>query len=194
MSRQSARSALRHATSADHERVDAAFSRFDLASRDGYGAFLVAQAAAHLPVEAALDAAGVARVLPDWPQRRRGDRLRADLAAMGLEPAAAEPAAGACIQALSAALADEAGMLGAVYVLEGSRLGGVLLRRSVPDGLPVTFLEAGDSAAWRTLLVTLDERLCSEQDINLAVSAAARVFAVFEASGRSVAEVSGFDD
>lgn len=193
VSRQSARSALRNATSADHERVDAAFSRFDLASRDGYGAFLVAQAAAHLPVEAALDGAGVARVLPDWAQRRRGDRLRADLAAMGLEPAA-EPAAVACIQALSAALADAAGMLGAVYVLEGSRLGGALLRRSVPDGLPVTFLEAGNSAAWRTLLAKLDERLCNQEKIALAVSAAARVFAVFEASGRSAAEVSGFDD
>ena len=190
MSRQSARSALRHATSSDHERVDAAFSRFDLASRDGYGAFLVAQAAAHLPVEAALDEAGVVRILPDWPQRRRGERLRADLAAMGL----AEPAADTGIQALPAALADEAGMLGAVYVLEGSRLGGALLRRSVPDGLPVTFLDAGDSATWRTLLATLDERLCSEQDRAHAVSAAARVFAVFEASGRSMAGVSGFDD
>ena len=46
----SARGALRAATAAHHERVDAVFSRADLTKRDHYARFLQAQAGAYLPV------------------------------------------------------------------------------------------------------------------------------------------------
>ena len=51
------RAALRAATADCHKRVDTAFSRFDLATEDGYRRFLLAQAQAFLPIEAALDEA-----------------------------------------------------------------------------------------------------------------------------------------
>lgn len=55
---ESARFALRAATSEAHERLDALFSRFDLGDRADYSEFLLAQAGAFLPVGAALDRAG----------------------------------------------------------------------------------------------------------------------------------------
>lgn len=56
----SGRTALRDATGESHDRVDAVFSAIDLSNLTQYGRFLTAQAAAHLPVEQALDAAGAA--------------------------------------------------------------------------------------------------------------------------------------
>lgn len=176
MSRQFAvRQALRAATGGSHARVDAAFSGFDLSDRAGYGRFLGAQAAAHLAVEAALEASGVEAVLPDWPRRRRADLLRGDLAALGLPAPPVEALAG---------FDGPAAVLGAVYVLEGSRLGGALLRRSVPAELPCAFLGASDPAAWRGLLAQLDAQVTSGNDVERATNAALRVFTLFELSGK----------
>lgn len=169
----SARAALRDATSQAHRRVDAAFSRFDLADLDNYRGFLRAQAAGFLPTEAALDAAGAADLLPDWPARRRGDLLRADLAALDVTPP--EPFAPPPI------VSANASMLGAIYVLEGSRLGGALLKRAVPMAFPRRFLEARqDAGSWRKLLKSLDEFLIRQNDLDVAVAAAEEVFARFE--------------
>lgn len=169
----SARAALRDATSQAHRQVDEAFSRFDLTDLDGYRGFLQAQAAGFLPVEAALDAAGAVDLLPDWPARRRGDLLRADLAALDVtlpEPFAPPPIVSA-----------KASMLGAIYVLEGSRLGGALLKRAVPDAFPRRFLDARqDAGSWRKLLKSLDEFLIRQDDLDAAIIAAEEVFARFE--------------
>ena len=54
----SARAALKRATADAHERVDLLFSGLKLEDPRDYRRFLVAQAAAHLPVEQALDDAG----------------------------------------------------------------------------------------------------------------------------------------
>lgn len=172
---QHARLTLRDATSAWHDRVDAAFSAADLTERTGYSRFLLAQAGAHLPVEAALDAAGIEAVIPDWGARRRASLLLSDLAALDLPPPPIEP---------TPAFDDVPAMLGGAYVLEGSRLGGTMLRRSVPDAFPTAFLSGGGSAAWRALISLLDERLRSEEDIDAAITAACEVFALFERSGR----------
>jgi heme oxygenase (biliverdin-IX-beta and delta-forming) len=108
---------LRDATAGHHERVDAAFSAFDLTTRDGYGNFLAAQAAAYLPIEAALDEAGAVDLLPDWPDRKRGDALRSDMASMGV--VAEEPQRSPTF--------DNSGQIwGTLYVIEGSRLGPTL--------------------------------------------------------------------
>ena len=63
-----ARAFLRAQTADAHARVDAAFSRFDLASQEGYADFLAAQAAAFLPVEQALDEAGAEDLIADFDQ------------------------------------------------------------------------------------------------------------------------------
>ncbi len=169
-----ARWTLRSATAAYHERVDAAFSQATLTDRDGYGRFLVAQAAAHLPVEEALTQAGAGMLLPDWPARQRADLIRADLASLGIGMPAPEP---------QPTFTSPAAVLGGVYVLEGSRLGGRLLRRSVPTDLPSSFLGDGDPAAWRSFLEVLDEHLASDADRSIAIKAAVDVFVLFEHSG-----------
>lgn len=77
-------------------------------------------------VEDALNEANAEIHLPDWHERRRTMALRSDLNLMGLaipEPAQVTPFRG------------EAEVLGAIYVLEGSRLGGAVLIRTVLDDL-----------------------------------------------------------
>lgn len=168
-----ARFLLRAATSTAHDRVDHAFGRFRLDDRRHYRAFLRAQADAFLPVEAAIDGGGIRSVLPDWNERRRAAALIADLADLGLvEP---EPAAVPDFDPVEAAL-------GAAYVLEGSRLGGRLMARSVPDGFPRRFLDAGDPALWHVLVKTLDIRLDSQDKLDAAIAAARLAFGRFEAS------------
>lgn len=155
--------------------MDAAFSQHDLATADGYRAFLLRQASAHLPVEAALEAAGVGALIADWPARLRGDAIRADLADLGIGHVSEQPFAG---------FATPAEMLGGLYVLEGSRLGGAVLLKQVSDGLPTRFLGKGSSSAWRTLLDVVETKLTSSEEIAGAVAGARSVFACFEAAAR----------
>ena len=172
----SARDVLRQSTAAEHGRVDALFSRFDLGEREGYVRFLQAQAAAFIPMEDAIDLANAAAMLPDWPGRRRAHLLRADLSDLSVTPP--EPFAAIRLSTCKASL------LGAIYVLEGSRLGGALLKRGVADGLPQRFLDARqDAGSWRTLLKSLDEFLIRPNEFAAAVAAARDVFACFERAG-----------
>lgn len=173
-----ARHSLRSATAAEHDAVDRAFGGFDLSDRDRYADFLVAQASAFLPVEAAIDAWSPRSVLPDWPDRRRSDALRADLAALGVT--APEPAAFPPIATTEAAL-------GAIYVLEGSRLGGRMLARGVPDAFPKSFLTSGNPALWRSLLSVIEKELVTASQRVAAIAAAREVFALFEKGARVVA-------
>ncbi|MDF0486910.1 biliverdin-producing heme oxygenase [Sphingomonas sp. H39-1-10] len=171
----SARGALRAATAAHHERVDAVFSRADLTNRVDYARFLQAQAGAYLPVEAALARAGAARIVPDWETRRRASRLTADLAALGVAVPEDEADVG---------FDDDAAVLGGVYVLEGSRLGGAMLARDVPADFPKSFLASDQVATWRDLLDLLQYRLISPGERSSAVESASRVFMLFESSGQ----------
>lgn len=171
----SARLALREATRQAHERVDRLFAPLKLDSAEGYATFLGAQAAAFVPVEAGLDAAGADDILADWPRRRRAADLLGDLARLN-QPAPA-PAAAPIFH-------GEAQILGAVYVLEGSRLGGTLMKRKVPEGWPTAFLSAADPSLWRSLTAYLDARLTTPSDLQAAIGAAASVFAVFERAAR----------
>ena len=173
--RRSARFVLRDATAQWHARVDALFSEADLAGRGGYGRFLQAQAAAFLPIERALDLEGINKVVVDWPARRRAHLLCEDLAALGLAIPPLEP---------MPIFIGAPAMLGAAYVLEGSRLGGALLRRSVPAAFPQAFLSGGSTTAWRDFIVVLDAGLVTTPDLEAAIAAACNTFASFEQSGR----------
>ena len=138
--------ALRAATSDLHDAVERRFAGYDLADRQRYGVFLTMQAAALLPLEAALERAGIARLLPDWPRRRRAAALRSDLAALGLDAPRADPPM----------LGGGGEAIGAAYVLEGSRLGAAVLLRRVGAGLPDGFLRHGArSGLWPSFLARL---------------------------------------
>jgi heme oxygenase len=113
----SLRDSLRAGTVESHKNVDRVFSAFDLANRDDYALFLAAQAGALFAIESELERVGIATVVPDWQERRRSDDMREDLALFAVEPE--------CVE--SPALASVDDMLAALYVLEGSRLGGKIL-------------------------------------------------------------------
>lgn len=175
---------LRDATAEMHDRLDRLYSRFDLARGDDYGAFLSAHAPAFVAVERALEAAGADDLVTGWRDRLRADALLADIAAMGLPPPTAD---------IPPSFDTEAEMLGAAYVLEGSRLGGAVLIRSVGPGLPTAFLQPGNPADWRAFISVLDERLSSPARLAEAISAAKAVFAMFERSARAQLEPTGID-
>lgn len=133
---------LRTRTAPLHDAVDAVFGGFRLDDADSYRACLVAHARALPAVEAAL-----ARhpTLPHWHPRTA--LLAQDLAALGT----------AMPRPLPFAPDDAAAAWGALYVVEGSRLGGAMLARQVGAGLPRAYLAAAHGAGeWRALRAAID--------------------------------------
>lgn len=174
----SVRAWLRAETQAQHEAVDRAFGAYALTERGEYLRFLNAHARALLPLEAALDAAGAGALISDWPLRRRDAALVADLHDLGAAPPSTS---GAALD-----LRDEAAMWGAMYVLEGSRLGGRLLSRSVADAAdPVVrranrYLTHGaGEGAWRTFLNALEASPAVRSRPQETLAGASSAFAVF---------------
>jgi heme oxygenase len=167
----SAREYLRAITRDAHDRVDARFSTFDLSTLGGYADFLAAQAAAFLPIEAALDRAGAGDLLPDWLDRRRSGALKADLAALGRSSPEV---------ATAPAYADEASVWGGIYVLEGSRLGGNVLRKGVAKELPKSFLAPPAKGSWGKFVAALERNLSDRVVLQRAGLSAVKTFACFE--------------
>lgn len=149
------RDQLRRATAPLHEQVDARFSRYGLHTRASYGAFLQAHARALFGLEAALEAAAIDTLLPDWAERRRRHLLRQDLTALALPIPLALP--------LSTRLDPDA-CWGLAYVLEGSRLGARLLLKRVSatpwpgQQTALNYLQqAGGNALWPRFLSHLEQ-------------------------------------
>ncbi|RBP16457.1 heme oxygenase [Roseiarcus fermentans] len=167
---------LKQSTSAAHQKVDAAFSRFALDDARSYRSFLIAQATALFPIEAWLgERAGA--VLADWPERARAAALEADLARLE-----ASAPAGAAF----AASDDPAAIAGVLYVLEGSRIGGAILAKRVPDRLPKAYLASGcDAQSWRQVVSRLDDVIRDQGTRTASAEAALAVFARFEQAARS---------
>ena len=180
LSPDSARSRLRAGVAAAHDQVDAGFSRFDLTRRDDYRRFLEIQAAVLLPWESALTDAGAGRLLPDWPRRLRGPALTADLADLG---GRARPEPGP-----APLNGDPAFLLGALYTLEGSRLGARLLqRRAAASADPAVrsagrFLGAGERGLWAAFLLVLEASPDVQARPEAALDGALRVFRNFAAA------------
>lgn len=106
-----------------------------------------------------------------FPWRSWQAVLAADLAALGRDMP--EP--------LPFHLADDAAAgWGALYVTEGSRLGGVMLARQVGEGFPRAYLESGfGPGEWRAFRQALDEAAGDAAWIDRAVAAADAVFALY---------------
>lgn len=172
--RGSAHQHLRAATAEDHARLDGRFACFDLGEADQYRSFLTAHARALPAVERALDAAGFAERLADWPERRRGDALAADLTALAAPLPEAFPAP---------SMVTPAAQWGAAYVVEGSRLGGAVLARQVGEGLPKAYLGTPPApGVWRRFLAAMDAALTTDSDRAEAAAAARATFRLFEAA------------
>lgn len=171
------RHSLRAATAQAHERLDACARRVNLADRESYGRFLVAQSGPVTMLETALQDFGVARLLPDWPLRSRTAALRHDLGVLRLN--------GESLAAI--ALTSAAQAFGTLYVLEGSRLGARVLLQQIlaaaPDLKPATrFLSHGsDHRLWTTFLQILEAKV-GANDLAGCIQGAQHAFALFEDS------------
>lgn len=128
-----ARDALRTATEAAHLRLHALPAFQALAegrlSRAGYAALLQRKLGFHAALEARLsEAPSLVPFGVDLAARQRSHLLRADLAVLGVEVAAS--------RASVPPFATAAAALGALYVAEGSTLGGRHLARALDAILP----------------------------------------------------------
>lgn len=139
----SARSFLKDGTEAAHAALDASLSRFDLANRDSYAALLQVHARVLPAVENMLTQE---QEMPRWGSRV--PLLMQDLAELGRVPAVLMTAG----ERLGRARA-----CGMLYVVEGSRLGGRMLLRSVGSELPSRFLSAVHGPGeWQEILASID--------------------------------------
>ncbi|WP_420136315.1 biliverdin-producing heme oxygenase [Sphingomonas sp.] len=169
----SARKTLRTATAEKHEMIDAAFGAFDLSDANSYGRFLTAHARALPAVERAL---AQREGLPAFGLRT--PLLQQDLEALGLPmPDPYE----------MGAPANDAGAFGALYVIEGSRLGGSILAGAVPAELPRAYLSAVHPAgAWRAFGDALDHASSLGDDdwMDQAIAAADATFDLYADAAR----------
>ena len=175
---------LRDATRDHHERVEATVDlRSRTRSRDDYRALLASLLGLHGPFEARLAALPWAEGGLDFDAHRRVDGLRRDLADLGADPDTVPLADD--LPALDL-LADG---FGALYVLEGSALGGQIIAREAEaaldlGGVGTRFLR-GDGRApgrlWRALGRALDGYLTTPERLDRARRAAEATFDAFGA-------------
>lgn len=171
---------LRRETASWHLAVEEALAGHDLRSRVGLAAFLKAQAAAVFALEHELDARGAGKLLPDWPNRRRSDALRADFSTLGC----------GLPRPVRAPVLDTTGrQLGALYVLEGSRLGGNVLAREVRRSSDETVRQAtsfldhqAGPGAWTQFRKLLNESATAAEEL---LQGAEQTFACFLESANS---------
>lgn len=165
-------SLLKEATRGAHDRVDATFAALDLGREADYRTFLERHAAAFLPAEEALTSAGAAELVDGWNELCRTPALLADLADLAIAVPAPRRAPD---------YAGTAAIFGGAYVLEGSRLGGAMLRRSVGSGLPRRFLDSiQPPGRWRAFVAQLNRALHDPPRLEHATLAALDTFALFE--------------
>ena len=116
-------------TREQHDRVDRAAGRSGLQ-----------------PVEDGLNRAGAERIFEDWPRRQRLAVLRRDLHRLGTGEPAARP---------GMTFRSNEQIWGALYVLEGSRLGVNLIRRNLPGVAMPEFFRPEEPGLWSRFLERL---------------------------------------
>ena len=117
-----------------HQRVENRFRILDpTLTRTGYALKLERLLGFHQPLETLIEP-WRDRLAIDWDARRKAHLLRADLEFLGRTPA--EIAQLPCCKALPE-LTDLGAVLGCVYVLEGSTLGGRMIARHLAQHLGV---------------------------------------------------------
>jgi heme oxygenase len=176
----SIRALLRQATTALHAELDTRVTSLLAGGELGYAAFLRGSAAATFPIEYALEAAGVASLLPDWKQRSRRRALSLDLVDFDEPIDSTSP---------FAAIHSDAFGFGVLYVLEGSRLGATSLPRQLsrhPSKRARSATRYLNHGAGQRLWPSFLERLETAQSVRLAthdaVAGAQSAFATFSAA------------
>jgi heme oxygenase len=181
------RACLREACAESHRRLDERLGSLDMRRTHDYRTFLETSATALLPLESALVAAHVERLFPDWERRSRSRAILADIARLG----------GIVRPSPPPDELDFGGVLGTMYVLEGSRLGARMLLRQVAQSRHPEVLEAraylghgAGSNLWQSFLTALEFHGARLSDDRGVVRAALRAFDRFAAAPSSVGHAS----
>jgi heme oxygenase len=182
---------LRAATATAHDRMHA-HAGFGAAAAGtieapDYRRLLARLYGFHRPFEdVARSAVGVFRINLDMSARARSPLLLADLQTLGLDPSAATTVP---LWRPSVRLMSKGSLLGALYVLEGSTLGGVQIARAlkgrVGDDMGkarLFFVGRGErqGAMWRELLQELESLSAHDEEAIQAEDAAVTTFKAFE--------------
>lgn len=145
-----------------HEIVDKQAEINDLASREGVGRLLTFFYRGFSQIERALEAAGAGKVLKDWDERKRSDLLKKDLAGFGV---LVEDLGQDWVKPMEFSSAVE--IWGALYVIEGSRLGARMMVRASEFTQASAFLsESAECRYWPTFVAELnraDEQLADRE-------------------------------
>jgi heme oxygenase len=123
---------LKQQTAAPHADLEAIVRPHleTMAAPEDYASLLIAFHGFFAPLERAIGPWITAQTLPDWPERRKAALLRADLAIL-------LPGSGPLPHTTDLpAISSEAAALGALYVMEGSTLGGRSITRMIRQALP----------------------------------------------------------
>lgn len=170
---------LRERTAQAHAAVDAAIGSFS--DRTSYERYLTQIYRFRVPIEAALGRVAWPAAIGSWRPRAIGHLIAADLSDLGLPlPPVDAPALHL----------DGDGLMGVLYVLEGSSLGSkLLLRRAEALGFSASFgarhlAEASDAGSWRDFLGLLE----GQHDVDLEAATAASL-ATFQAAAAAFRQV-----
>jgi heme oxygenase len=166
---------LRERTAEAHAAVDAAIGSFS--DRASYERYLQQIYAFRMPIERALDALAWPSRLGTWRAKAIGELIEADLADLDLPVPQ--------IETTDLDLGGD-GLLGVLYVLEGSSLGSRLLyRRAEALGFSASFgarhlAHAGGPESWRGFLGLLE--IQHDLDLDEATAASLATFRAAEAA------------
>lgn len=175
---------LREATGALHQAVEATVAaQGSFTTITAYAEFVRRSFRFYAAFEPCAEQAGVARLLPDWFMRRKLPFLQADCLALGVSARAA-----ISVRAMPAMI-DTAGLLGALYVTEGSTLGGRLLSlRAAALGMTAergaAFLNAYGATCgdrWRSFLAVLESVSLTWAEEDRLIEAAIATFQAYQA-------------
>lgn len=175
-----ARNVLRQETRTDHDRVDKAFSRFDLGTNDGYARFLGAQWLACREAEAWL-ASNAEAIPPALQIPERSHLLVKDLADLGTSP----PEHG--LPYPMPMSLSSASLTGVAYCLAGSSFGARVLIKRIPEDFPRAFLASKlPDKAWQDLIRQI-ELVQLAGNLPAAISGARHTFRMFQAAADRMA-------
>jgi heme oxygenase len=182
----SIRDIVSEATQTSHRRLDVALSWLDLGNPRYYAGFLRGQAEALFPIEAGLERGGIETHIHDWQHRLRTPSLEHDLAVMDA----------ACDPLPVPEFETTAEMLGAVYVLEASRMGARVMlarlaRNPESSSLAATaYLRHGfGKRCWPTFLTLLENHPAARADTAGVIEGALIAFGMFESALIPVANI-----
>ncbi len=191
VSRPSLREALRAETRPQHESIEGAIRVSERAATlEGYKLLLARFYGYYAPIERCLDTPGVLydtlnSKITDFGRRRKLPWLDADLRALGMSPAEID-ALPEC--PYTPAIDDWARVVGCLYVLEGSTLGGQMMAKHLVEALGVApergaafYSRYGDEigSMWQAFVKVLeDPELADRHDA--VIDSARETFATME--------------